>query len=537
MLLATKFWLVPRLNINWDEFYFLTLIHAQARHELTQGLQTAYTHLFTWLPRFGGDELEQIRLARVLMVGLLGTSALLLQRLAARWFAPLAAWTAALAFLSMWPVLKHGGSFRADSLLLPLHLAALLLLTHPRLAARGRGISAGLLLGLATAVSVKTVLLAPIVAVFGISGAKDWRHGLRCLAWLGVSAAALAAVLLGSHLLATSPAAAETATISARGAWQKTMVESQWIPQRWVLQDQLRVGMITWLAAGAGLAWALWRRLWPVASGVLALLPILFYRNTFPYYYVVMWAPACLAIAATAQGVQEFLFRHGSNTRLTTGAGLALAALLASPGLRQMPYLSFPRQSQQRELVAAVHTIFREPVAYIDHSGMIAAFTKANFFMSSWGVEHYLALGQPFMPAALERYRPPLLIRNRQELMPGSAAFARLLAADQRMLLSFYQPYWGPIFIAGAAATFESAGRSILQLPFGGNYRIESPYPVRIDGNLLEPGSIIAVPDSQLLLDIAVLAHESPQTVRLLWADARPPPAIPPSSLDYYDNL
>jgi 4-amino-4-deoxy-L-arabinose transferase-like glycosyltransferase len=185
---VTKFWLIPRLNINWDEFFFLSNVHAATRGELTQSLQTFYTRLFAWLPGMSGDEIDQIRVARVLMVALLGFSALLVQRLAARWFPPAAAWTAALAFLAMWPTLKHGGSFRADSLLLPLQLAALVVLTHPRHSDRNRGLGAGVLLGLATAISIKAVLLAPVVAVLGMEHLREWRRGLWRLVWLGAAA-------------------------------------------------------------------------------------------------------------------------------------------------------------------------------------------------------------------------------------------------------------------------------------------------------------------------------------------------------------
>ncbi len=323
LLWAAKIWLIPRLNINWDEFYFLSNVHAAARGELTHGFQTAYTHLFTWLPHMAGDEISQIRAARLVTVVLLGISALLIQRLSMRWFTPAAAWTAALAFLAMWPSLKHGGSFRADSLLLPLQLGALLALTSSRLSDRHRGVGAGVLLGCATAITVKAVLLAPVVAAFAIGDRGEWRRGLQRLSWLAAAALATAAALLGAHYLSIQTQGGGAAAAAAQNAWQKTIQNSPWLPQIATLRAMMREDLAFWAVAVAGLCWALWRRMWSVAASVLALLPILFYRNSYPYYYVVMWGPACLLFGAASAGIFEFASRVARPTYATV-AMLAL---------------------------------------------------------------------------------------------------------------------------------------------------------------------------------------------------------------------
>lgn len=539
LLLAVKFWLIGRININWDEFYFLSQVHAAARGELTQGLQNAYTHLFTWLTWLDGDEIHQIVVARAAMVSLLGISAMLIQRLASRWFPPTAAWTAALVFLAMWPTLKHGGSFRADSLLLPLQLGALVVLTSPRLGDRERGLGAGLLLGCATVVSIKAVLLAPVVAAMGLDGGGNWRRGLQRLAWLGLAASITAGLLFGAHLLSMQEGAAAASNAAAANAWQKTVGDAPWLPQLATLQQQLAQNLIFWVVAGAGLLCALRRRLWAVAAVALALLPIVFYRNSFAYYYVVMWGPACLLIAAAASELGTLAARVASPPYARMAA-VAIAVLLTGQGLRQLPLVTQPRQENQRKLVAAVHQIFPTPVPYIDHSGMVASFRKVNFFMSSWGVEGYLARGKPFLPPTLTRHRPPLLITNTPVLFPGLPAFELLLPEDSDIIENQYQHYWGPIRIAGAAATFEGPGAATLQLPFGGRYRLESLVPVNLAGRVLEPEGIIEVGDAQTAVQIeidGIAATVWPLKVRLLWADAKAPPTEYIDSLDLYDSL
>lgn len=537
VLWILKLWLVSRININWDEFYFLTLIHAQTRGELSQGLQTAYTHLFTWLPASTGNEISQIRIARALMVILLGTSTLLIRTLASRCFPPRAAWTAALAFLAMWPTLKHGGSFRADSLLLPLELAALAVLTHDKFSDRNRGLGAGLLLGAATVVSIKAVLLAPVVVPLAFWDCRHWQQGVRRVGWLCAAGIVTAAVLFGAHYASLGDAGTSPTSSAASSALQKTVLSSAWIPQPDTLHEQVHKDMAFWLVAACGLAWALSRRAWLASACALALLPILFYRNSFAYFYVVMWGPACVTFAAAAQGVQEGVSHHATK-RAGSIAALSIPAVLFILGLRQMQPLATPSQGGQQDVITAAHEIFPTPVAYIDHSGMIASFTKANFFMSTWGIEQYQAQGRPFMPTVLKQYRPPLLVANRSVITPGSLAFSLLLDKDKQLIESYYQPYWGPIRIAGAAATLQPGVPMTLRFPFGGRYRLESRKPIRIEGLQRLPQTIVTVPDDRPELRMEVDSQfDEAQPVRLLWAEARPAPDELPPTSDLYAPL
>jgi hypothetical protein len=189
-------------------------------------------------------------------------------------------------------------------------------------------------------------------------------------------------------------------------------------------------------------------------------------------------------------------------------------------------------------VITAAHEIFPTPVAYIDHSGMIASFTKANFFMSTWGIEQYQAQGRPFMPTVLKQYRPPLLVANRSVITPGSLAFSLLLDKDKQLIESYYQPYWGPIRIAGAAATLQPGVPMTLRFPFGGRYRLESRKPIRIEGLQRLPQTIVTVPDDRPELRMEVDSQfDEAQPVRLLWAEARPAPDELPPTSDLYAPL
>ena len=50
LLLAWKGWAIARLNVNWDEFFFLSHVHALLRGDLVMPYQTAFTQAFRCCP-------------------------------------------------------------------------------------------------------------------------------------------------------------------------------------------------------------------------------------------------------------------------------------------------------------------------------------------------------------------------------------------------------------------------------------------------------------------------------------------------------
>ena len=61
--------LVFNRPVNWDEFYHLSLVHAQAQGRMSEFLQVLHIRLLGWLPLLGLDEIGQIRAARLVMLG------------------------------------------------------------------------------------------------------------------------------------------------------------------------------------------------------------------------------------------------------------------------------------------------------------------------------------------------------------------------------------------------------------------------------------------------------------------------------------
>jgi hypothetical protein len=535
-ILVTKFVVVGRINIHWDEFLYLSGVHRAARSELSEFLQTAYTHLFQWLTRLDADEVGQIVVARLLMAVLLATTVVLLWRLACVWVSKAAALLAPLCYLSTTPVLEHGASFRADSLLAPLCVLSALLLA--RTLTLRAAVWAGVCLGAAFAVSIKAVLFAPVVvAVVALATEPDGRRHIgRNARMLGVVTGAAGVVALALLMLHKLSVVAPDSTMAAYASRTvtKTILEVPYFPRRAEYEWLKSENQLAWWLLVAGAVCSLLRpRFWRAGACALSLLPLLFYRNAWPYYYIVMLAPACVMAAVAGENLRQALqvLRWPLAPDLAT---LALSLLLSMNAARYLPQLRADETGVQRTVVAAVHRIFPEPVPYIDHSGMIASFRKMNFFMSTWGLENYRAAGQSFVERALAA-RAPLLVANRPVLDPRRKEFkTRLLPRDRALIGQFYQPYWGPIRIAGAAVELVGDQTLPAVLPFPGRYRVESEAEVIIDGVVRRSGEVVDFERPTVRIAAATPGDEL-VLVRLIWAAAHaPPPEAPPNGPLYF---
>jgi hypothetical protein len=293
--------------------------------------------------------------------------------------------------------------------------------------------------------------------------------------------------------------------------------------------------LVFWFGTLAGILVAARLRAWSAAALALSLVPLLFYRNAFPYYYPVMMAPAAVLLAITAG---KLLDCQSPRTRKPALVVLALALwALVAGAYDSLMTLRFNEQTSQRAIVAAVHRIFPEPVPYLDHSGMIASFPKVNFFMSTWGVEAYVRRGKDFMPEALAGHCPPLLLVDHPVLSRGTLLYRQLRDTDRRLLETRYVDYWGPVRVAGAEVDVAGELPVTLRVPCTGVYRVEAEGPVRLDSRVLVTGDTVAL-EGERDYRVEVDAATSPAGIlRLVWASARPPPAEAPPKPGLYSPL
>jgi len=540
-LLAGLVPLIWRVNVNWDEFFFLSHIYDFSRGSLKEVFQTAYVHVFGWLTHIPGGELAQIVAARVAMWVLLAVTAFMIWRLARRWSSELAAPFAPLAYLAASTIDRHGDSFRADSLLVPLTVCTLLLFV-PRPERARRDVAAGVCFGVALAVTVKAALLAPVLFCLAIAAEPDAAEAgrprlaaiCRRLVWFGFVAAGIAALLLALHRLSLGPVREGAAGFAAR-VGTTALLEVPLFPRAAYFWETARADVVSWILIALGAIGALWQRRWAAAACALSLLPIVFYRNAFPYYYVVMMAPACVLAAVGADTLESFI-RRVADDAVARRTLLAMVTLLWLQGSINLVELRNDLQVGQRATLAAVHRIFPRPVPYIDHSGMVASFPKVNFFMSTWGMQEYRARGVSFMREAIDRFHAPLLLANRGFLDPQSGAIHDLLPQDQDLIRRFYLPYWGDIYVAGAEVLLDTPSEVVARFPYQGRYRLQTKMPVLIDGAPHHDGDVVDVhPDLQL--HILATGITAPLRVRFYSAEARAAPKEEPPESPLYVGL
>lgn len=542
-VLAAKFFLLWRVNVNWDEFFYLSHVFTLARGESVRILQQGYVHAFAWLADFGNNEMDQVLAARVVMWGLLAATTVLIAKLASRWVTPAIVWFAPLTFFAVASVLKHSASFRSDSLLAFLTLVALVALTSSR-SGRRPYVIAGCAVGVSIVVSLKACLFLPLYILVaatnrsdaGVAGTTWLRVAMTRCIWLGAAAGASAGTILLLHWLAMPSVDSGATQGFAMSAARKVLLDVPLFPRWDYLRASLAEDWLSWLLITGGLGAALVSRK-RAALCALSLLPLVFYRNAFPYYYVVMLAPASVLAAVAVQAALDASSGHAPHQPATSRQAL-IAIVISLPLILQtalqVAELGYDRQVAQRRTIDSVHHIFHEPVPYIDHSGMIASFPKANFFMSSWGVENYRERGTSFMAEAIATLQPPLLVANTPVLMPSAGQSAVLLEEDRKLIESSYVPYWGIIMVAGTEAVVPPNSTLTTTVPFTGPYRLETEMPLKVNGEKRHGGEVVVVDADKTGLELT-LHNESSDVlnVRFVWADANPelpndfPPLLP----------
>jgi hypothetical protein len=242
------------------------------------------------------------------------------------------------------------------------------------------------------------------------------------------------------------------------------------------------------VAAMVAAAPFLWRRRFESTPARLAMpgfwlpiLTVLFYRNSYPYFFVFLLAPVLIAaIPAIELAVKRF------------GEAFYCAILLC---FAFTLWLMEPKQmlSEQRSVIDGVHQIFPEPVAYLDFCGMIGDFPRPlQILTSGWGLGLYREGREPSFEWLMQQRPIPMLLVNHGVLLSaldGQRRFETLLSADARLLRDNYIPHWGPVWVAGKRLP-KAARAYRIRVAIPGTYTLEGA-PVLVDSKPLAPGEQI----------------------------------------------
>lgn len=491
-------------NINWDEFYFLSHVHANLDGRLDRPLQTVFVHGFGWLSWLSGHEVDQIAVARIAMMMFFAGTCYALHRVAAHLADEAAADIAVLAFVTSGFAIAHGASFRADPIVAGLLMGAIAVMMTTRMAFV-QILASAVLCALALLVTVKSALYLPVFIGVLLWRWNERRVVLRCLL-AGLLALVIAGLLFFWHASTINAAEGAGAGNNLSEAARVTLGGSGFLP-RWPevsLWLMFSAGGV--LLAGAGLYAAGNNRLRAVfVLFALPLFSVVIYRNAFPYFFPFAVPALMVAVALGAQYLRgTLLFK------------LSLVLLIAS-GIIQSQRAFSEGNALQRATIDEVHRIFPEPVAYLDQNGMISSFERHGFFMSTWGIATYRAAGKPVFADLIVRNQPPLLLANRAELhaamrpKPSDHRFLGLLPEDAAVLRKSYVHHAGAIWLAGQNVTLTD-GVATAQVPFAGLYRVESAAPVSIAGVKVFSGDVLALDGHPVRI-----SGPKGEKVRLIW--------------------
>ena len=545
-MVALRLHLALRLNINWDEFHALAILHDFLRGSPISARQTFHVHLFTWLATFWpADEVSQIVAARLAILGFgLLTSALIFV-IGRRFLATAGALFAVLCYNTLYEVLVHGASFRPDPLATFLLLAAAAALLGRR-AATGTAVAAGAMLALSFMLTPKVVFFAPGLAILALTpaaGPATWRRRLVRLAVLAASGLAFLALLSAFHQALVSEVATVSRSVALKSIAAKVLWTGYWFPGRHYISRSLEDNALVWLLLAGGLALAVralgrpgerGRVALPLVALALPLATLVFYRNAFPYFFTYILAGAVLLCGLAWERLRRL---EGGGGRLGRVLAVALVAGVFVSGvanyLRQLP----KGLVRQRQVITTVHRMFPEPVPYIDRCSMISTFPKVGFFMSSWGMDSYQRDQRTVLADAVREHAPPFLIANTPALnlfmseRQAERFRYRLIAEDRRILRQSYIHHWAEIFVAGKHLEV-AGGETETEIHIPGTYTLESAIEARIDGRLLGPGDTI-----DLAKGVHLVETETAGILTLRWGDHLYRPAGPPAREPIFADL
>lgn len=555
-LIVARVRLAHSINIHWDEFYFLSKVHSYARGELTGKLLTFHVHFLGWVRDAAATEVLQVLRLREVMLGFGAIAALATLVIGRRLIgggtvpALVGASFAVLAGQSLSLVLNHGASARYDPIVVALFLVAGALLVS---GGRANTVLAGVVTALCLLVSIKSALYLPTLLGLLLcrwlwAPAAERRSVLGDAALFAAAALLTFAPLLALHAasLAPEPAAVTAAplgpasTSSGLGAiLAKVVVLDRGLPNAKALIGSLRWDTAYWALLFIGVVMAsisvgrgdreVKQRSAQLLCFALPLTALLFYRNSFHYFYVSVIPPAALLVGLVFGRAAKGLAQR---PLLAAVAVLVMAAPSARAASLWYAYNSDDQLVVQKQIVDAVHETFPTPVPYVDRCAMIGSFKKSGPFMSTWTLGEYRKRGTPVMREALRRERPQFLLQNISSLevqrgFKGGRGFHRLLREDFMVLKESFIPHWGPLWVAGKTVTLAPAdgAPSEIDVVIAGSYRLEASAAVLVDGRSLEPGATVELAEGRHQL-AATQADIS--TVTLRTASARPPPQRPP---------
>ena len=524
LIFVARLYIVTHLSLNWDEFLNLSMLYDFRRGEMVEIFQTAFIHLFHWLPLVSPNEVDQLVAARFIPLVCTAFTSLAIYHAARRFMGIDPALVAVIAFNCFGASFLYGTDFRTDTIATAAMTGAIALATNRR-ATWLQMIAIGVLIAMGGALTIKSVFFLPTIGILVL--VCVWAASDRWHTMMIIAGAAVAGVLtFGAILYLHAASLAETASTAAflgrtsgatlltgdysvlSGHWQPAVLGNLgfWILVIFGIICLARYDLQKSTLDGAD-------RLMLAGFALPSLVPII-YSEVYPYFHPFLIAPISV--------LAGFGFCH---MRGLIRPALLVYCLIGAA----VPFWLKMDDSlgQQRMMLAMVHRLFPNPVPYIDHASMVSSFPKKGFFMSRWGVSDYRKVGRPVMDEVLQDDQPVFLLETRALLAVdriepevSQQSKSGLLGADVQTLRDNYLRYWGPLFLPGKILTGE--GQTVIKI--GGLYRLEGRGQLVANGRSYSGGASLSLKPGEY-------TYSSTGPFRLVWAASAPPTTSPPTRL------
>lgn len=367
VVIACQGWLIYQKAINWDEFLHFGQIYELADGRLSGSLQSLHSRLFGWAAMVSQDVITQIQAARIAMLACAVLTAGCVVLLVRRLVNIETALLCGLVYLTAGFIFTNAITYRPDPVAAAALMGALCLIAFGSFSWK-HIILSGMLVGLAGALTIKSVFYAPcfaaVVYLQWLNAAGTRANIVYRSAALLVVAMLFFALIVGLH--GSTLPAAPTQGSSLGGKVDSFLRFFEFEQIRYVFAEMALAPLVT-----LGLI-----LLVPVARGLPGnvkilllglcgpLLSIFFYRNIFPYFFTFLLPPICVAIAPV---LSKLVGRYG----LTP----VIIVSLFGPAFLLMnePYGTLDRQ---RATISEVGRLFPEPTPYLSYSSYMPEFPR-----------------------------------------------------------------------------------------------------------------------------------------------------------------
>ncbi|MGB3469656.1 MAG: glycosyltransferase family 39 protein [Erythrobacter sp.] len=526
-LLLLQIYMVWFKSFNWDEFLHYGHVFAARNGTLDAPFQMLHARILFWVPETVNSIVDQMRIARLFMFACSLVTLAAIYGLAQRFTSRENALIATVAYLGAGYVFTQSFSIRADPMAAASLMSALYLMTC-RAKPVASYIAAGALVGLSGMITMKSVFYAPCFAGMAWlfwSKSEDKAQALVCFAAAAFAAAVSfgAIYLLHKSNLAPLPERfADTSKFMAGG-------------RRWIFPESFPAFKYTVKQAGLGFIFLLAILCAPFAwkgaklstactialAGLAApLLTLLFYRNTYPYFFVYLLAPVAVAVSAS----WGLLIR-----RYGTAATLALICL-APIGLTSMTSRDYV--IRQEAAIDYLRSEYPPGTGYLARSSMLPDYPRVISHLATGpGMAGYNQRQRPLIAEAFARGELPFILATGKTIKLGLLGRRKsqgFLPEDITVMHDHYVQQWGPIFREGEQIQ-SIGGEQTITIPRPGPYTLDG-HAIILNNSRIEHGETVTLDAGAHSIDCVQDCEQR----AVLWRGEklpRTPPVVPAGPL------